>query len=88
LVQVFSTADKIDHFSTNRIKEHPIDGEVAPMGILFGRTEMNGFGAPPIDIGTIASKSRDLDMYGAPIHARAKYFDHPKCRSYGEAPSK
>ena len=45
--------DVVEEFVFEGIKKHAVDGEVAPLGILFGGGEGDGGGAAPVEVGAV-----------------------------------
>src|SRR5687768_2488330 len=48
--RVTLTADVVDHLFFDRIEEHPIDREVAPLGVFFRRAEDDTLRSPPVSV--------------------------------------
>src|SRR5205085_8100147 len=61
-LEIAAAPDKIDDLFLFRIEEHPVDGEVAPRGVLFRACEMHLHRMPSIEVSAVRSKGRDLEL--------------------------
>ncbi len=65
-LQVCSPADVIDHPHVQRIEEHPVDREVAPLGVVLGVRRRHPARSATVQIRPISAESGHL--YPAPPH--------------------
>ena len=55
-------ADKIDHLLRDRIEEHSVDGEIAPLRVFFRRGKMHRAGMSSIEVSVIRTKGRYFEL--------------------------
>ena len=60
LSQIRLAVDVIDELSLERIEEHAVDGEIAPLGILAGRRKNDLIGTPAVAVSAVAAKRGHL----------------------------
>ena len=48
-------------FVPDRVEEHAVDGEVAALGVLFGRGERDGVRSTAVDVRAVGAERRHLD---------------------------
>jgi hypothetical protein len=79
--QIRPAADVVDHLTSapgrQRVKKHPVDGEIAPGGVFLGVGEMNRLGAASVPVRAIRAKAGDLDRM-----TRLKHNDHAEMRPH------
>ena len=80
-LEISAAADVIDDFVPLGIEEHPVDREVASPGIFFRAGEVDLRRSPPVEVGAIGTKRRDLELQSA-----FEDDDHAEVRPYRVGP--
>lgn len=63
------SADEIEHSLADGVEEHPVDCEVAALGVFFGGAEADRFGASAVEVLPVAAEGGDFDLsvsFGGP----------------------
>ncbi len=84
-VEVRPAANMIDDLTVDRVEEHAVDGEVAPLGIKLGRAENDPFGTAAVDIRQVAPEGGDLHLAGL---TRTEHPDDPETDPDGHRAAK
>ncbi len=84
--KVLLTADVVDHLFRQRIEEHPVDREIAALGIRFRIGERDAFGPPSIEVTPLCAESCDFNgkHTGVAFRLRRQDNDHAKARADSE----
>ncbi len=82
-VEVGPAADVVEHLAAQRVEEHPVDREIASLGVEPGVAEPNRLGPPAVDIGPVAPERRDLDLGRGPL---AEHTDHAEADPHRDGP--
>ena len=84
-LEVFLTADKVEHRSLDRIIKHSVDREVPTVSVLFRRTELDALRPAAIDVLPVISKGGDLNLPRRLL--RPEDNDHAKTLSDSNRPA-
>ena len=60
--KVGPSANEVDHGVVRRVEKHPIDREIAPTRIFFGRRKIHRYGMATVEVSAIRAKGRDLKL--------------------------
>ncbi len=66
VLDILPAADEVDDLSRGRILEESVDGEVAAVGVAFGRGEMHRLGPAAVLVVIFLAKGGDLVLGSAP----------------------
>ncbi len=72
-LQVFASADVIDHLLPDRVVEEAIHGEVAPQGVFPGVAETDALGMAAVVVLIVAAEGGYLDLAGAAVALHRNY---------------
>src|SRR5690606_27994512 len=83
-VQIVKTADIVENAIINRIEKHPIDREIAALGILLGRREFNTTGMTTIPVISLGTESGDLHRGNAAFSIDFPGDDHDHSKALSD----
>jgi hypothetical protein len=83
-VQVGPAADEVGHLAGERVEEHAVDGEVAPLRVLLGGAEDHLVRPPRVAVIAVAAERRHLHLQRPPPQHLDDAERHPDGDRAGE----
>lgn len=63
-LEVIESTDVVEDLILEGVVEESVDGEIAALGVLSGRAELDGVGVSAVGVGFIAAEGGDFDVTG------------------------